>query len=932
MIKAAIACQDAAMLVYTRESAPNDRAMAQSSKGNFLVILAELQTGGEQKETLGKAWQCFDDALAIYDSDTNPINWALTSLNKGNAFYRVARSLTFPEREELLRAALASYDAALTVQLKGVDPASWALVHNSKGGTLTALAESPLLSNTEQTTILYDAVSCYEAALSIYRRKDRPVDWAMIQNNRGVALRLIAEKSEGEPQLPLLRRAERCHNAVLTTITRETAPLLWAATQNNQCVTYLDMANVLSHSQREKKLQLAQNCADAALSIYKRELFPAEHLRTAQYIGMHLFIRGYWPQAIQYLSSAFEALDNLFKLEITIRGRQSTLTSGTAIPACLAFALLQSEESERVIQAAKILERSRARTSGEAILHQEMQLAIVEQQMPDLLNEFRMASQRLAMIALPKEDSLAAPFIEHNEPSSPHLAEEPDKPIQSREQASRTLFNAHLAEYEEAQEAHQAYDKIVTQINEHLPTFLQTSSGFDQALQEITPDERLVYVADTPLGAIALLAANSDEHHLTPETQYWVDPSLTSPVIEQLLTGKNEEMDTQGLLEAQYNSSRLVRDLKAVSERLGQDEGIFANLACYCRTHAIQQLVVIPCGLLSLFPLHLSLINNYGQKELLLDRILMSYAPSAYVWSVCRRRAKEPTTLANILLVSDPQPQHVQLRSLPGAREEAQAVTHIVDQTAHGQVHILAEENATRQQVLAWLNHGEADFSYAHFACHGIVEFVDPYTSGVILADGERLTTRDLLDPSVVEPTRLRLAVLSACQTGLPGTQLPDEVVGLASGWLQVGAVGVIASLWPVSDRQTVQLMKMFYMLHLIDHIPPIRALWLAQRWLRGLPTWRQDFVSAGALHTAQEPDSEEALFNKHEWDFAISKQPGKGEVVHEENGEMALEKVRETIKLTTMISADFKLLMTTEEFRFWDNVRHWAAFVFYGA
>ncbi|MBA3822552.1 MAG: CHAT domain-containing protein [Ktedonobacterales bacterium] len=45
------------------------------------------------------------------------------------------------------------------------------------------------------------------------------------------------------------------------------------------------------------------------------------------------------------------------------------------------------------------------------------------------------------------------------------------------------------------------------------------------------------------------------------------------------------------------------------------------------------------------------------------------------------------------------------------------------------------------------------------------------------------------------------LLILSACETAIiDATRLKDEMLGLATGFLQAGVIGVIASLWSVND------------------------------------------------------------------------------------------------------------------------------------
>ena len=61
-----------------------------------------------------------------------------------------------------------------------------------------------------------------------------------------------------------------------------------------------------------------------------------------------------------------------------------------------------------------------------------------------------------------------------------------------------------------------------------------------------------------------------------------------------------------------------------------------------------------------------------------------------------------------------------------------------------------------------------------------------------------------------------RLVVLSACQTGLGSGRMSDvpagdDWVGLVQSFQAAGARNVIATLWPVDDRATADLMRDFY-------------------------------------------------------------------------------------------------------------------------
>lgn len=305
----------------------------------------------------------------------------------------------------------------------------------------------------------------------------------------------------------------------------------------------------------------------------------------------------------------------------------------------------------------------------------------------------------------------------------------------------------------------------------------------------------------------------------------------------------------------------------------------------------------------------------------------VSYAPSARIWAACRRRAKTFSIgVPNALIVSEPQPQEAELRPLPGAQDEMHTIRKIITQDARGQVTTFEGEAATLVDVMGTLHACSASLTHIHFACHGLVELTDPYSSGLLLAYSARLKTYDLLEPTGLRFAVLRLAALSACQTGLPGTELPDEVVGLPSGWLQAGAMSVLASFWPVSDSITVALMQMFYELHLLDRLEPVQALWLAQRWLRNLPTWRQDCLAAGARYAAGGPEAKEVVC-----ELART----RGETMLLDDLEHLIEsetKTEITNPLAPKRSNMAEKGVPNSQEAYWEHARHWAAFAIYGA
>lgn len=123
---------------------------------------------------------------------------------------------------------------------------------------------------------------------------------------------------------------------------------------------------------------------------------------------------------------------------------------------------------------------------------------------------------------------------------------------------------------------------------------------------------------------------------------------------------------------------------------------------------------------------------------------------------------------------------------------------------------------ATRARALEALRDG----TLVHFACHARTTARDPLASHLLLADDEPVFAEELI--SLESPARL--VVLAACDTAAIHGAFADEALGLATALHLGGVPGVIASLWPVPDHATSELMCRFGD-HLADGLDPDEAL-----------------------------------------------------------------------------------------------------------
>lgn len=136
------------------------------------------------------------------------------------------------------------------------------------------------------------------------------------------------------------------------------------------------------------------------------------------------------------------------------------------------------------------------------------------------------------------------------------------------------------------------------------------------------------------------------------------------------------------------------------------------------------------------------------------------------------------------------------------AQEEALAISKAVPQS-RALLGSEATETALRQYG--------ADFSYLHFATHGIFNADAPLNSALMLARDSQ--NDGLLSAGKLYSMRLDadLVTLSACETGLGKAAGGDDVLGLTRGFMYAGARSIVSSLWQVDDLATSGLMISFY-------------------------------------------------------------------------------------------------------------------------
>lgn len=252
------------------------------------------------------------------------------------------------------------------------------------------------------------------------------------------------------------------------------------------------------------------------------------------------------------------------------------------------------------------------------------------------------------------------------------------------------------------------------------------------------------------------------------------------------------------------------------------------------RLRGRDRLWIVPDGVLFEIPFELLLTKPAGERpdwrraKFLARDLSIGYAPSASLLTQLRQL---PTTAANarILALGDPRFDTLvppagmtePLTSLPQTRVEVEALSRLRGMQTVSLLGADATETRLRSALARDLP------SIVHLATHGLVDREEPSLTSVALgrdaseSEDGYLYTLEIL----TLPLQTEMVVLSACDTGRGKLERGEGTIGLTRSFLAAGARRVVASLWPVADASTSQLMTAFYQQLLREDLPVDQAL-----------------------------------------------------------------------------------------------------------
>lgn len=220
------------------------------------------------------------------------------------------------------------------------------------------------------------------------------------------------------------------------------------------------------------------------------------------------------------------------------------------------------------------------------------------------------------------------------------------------------------------------------------------------------------------------------------------------------------------------------------------------------------RLVIVPDEFLSRLPFEVLLTEKPSKENAGFDRLPyliksfnIKYEFSSALYS--NNSSAKPTVSKRFLGVGFKAEKNSSRRagygSLPGTEREINFLKSKIEGT------YLIGENGGKENFIEKAK----EFDILHLAIHGIADSLDRYKSSLIFNGGEGniLNTDDLY----LADLNARLAVLSACESGLGSVTKGEGTFSIARGFALVGIPSLVMSLWKVNDQITSELMMSMY-------------------------------------------------------------------------------------------------------------------------
>jgi CHAT domain-containing protein len=198
-----------------------------------------------------------------------------------------------------------------------------------------------------------------------------------------------------------------------------------------------------------------------------------------------------------------------------------------------------------------------------------------------------------------------------------------------------------------------------------------------------------------------------------------------------------------------------------------------------------------PTGEFTFLPLHAAGIYDPDQVDCCSDYVVSSYTPTLSALLRAQRFAPIITTKkSRLTVIAAPKAHDSGLPALLSVEEEMTQVISI----AELELARFAIMKGHIQRVATAVDAANSlkSSTFAHIACHGTQNNMDPLSSRFCLEDGD-LTVSRIMELDLKDAF---FAFLSACETAKGDAKQPDQTIHLAAAMLFVGFRSVVATMW----------------------------------------------------------------------------------------------------------------------------------------
>ncbi|EGJ31582.1 MULTISPECIES: CHAT domain-containing tetratricopeptide repeat protein [Moorena] len=841
-IEQAIAHCINALKIFTKSAFPQHWAMTQNNLGNAYVDRIK----GDRADNIEEAISAYKDALKIRTKSAFPKQWARTQSNLGNAYFnrikgdradnleqaslhlnnalKVYEKMNLFERYKIqtiignvhsiknklyqklyqsdhhkldnLKKAICAYKNALEICTKSTCPQHWAGIQQNLGNTYRNGIEGERADNIEQ------AIAHYENALQIYTKFAFPQNWAMTQNNLGNA---YSDRIKGEKSDNIEQGIAHYKNA-LKIFTKSAFPQDWATTQNNLGVAYKKIKG-----DRADNLEQAIAHYRNSLQIRTPENFPLDCLHTACNLGNLALDNNNWQLAIEGYALAIQAVEQSRSWAIDEERRQEILADSIYVYGNIVQACLNLGQIEKGLE---YTERSRAQRLVDMMASNELyQGGEIVPEVKQLLQDYEELQQRINLLRFGSASEVV-----------PVLAGSPNKTMSLGmpvKQSDQSLTREALLQYQkEIQELEAKKQQVWQQLRRYDPVLagqVQVEHLDWEQMQQLIEES-----------TTALLSFYTTREH----THIFILFKDRSP---QVFTCQGQGWKTLQIwifnnwfkpyVEAQSEWKQKIGDfLEELAERLQLQELVGHYLT------GIEELIIVPYrylhqipfaalplkrgeqeGLLAAEQEKSSLAQNRGMvfasksskpsatkpvtnTTYLCDRFRIRLVPSCQILHYCHQRPAIPGQEMGI--VEDA------TEDLPFTSFECKTLAEMYQVPAKQR---LQGRNATVKSyhTLAQQVH------ILHSSHHAQSNPMELLESHLRLGDGS-LTLGQLLTPGWRMPN-LSEVFASACEVNFTVTDITDDLLSLATGFLCAGARSVVSTQWSVDDLASALLAIFYY-------------------------------------------------------------------------------------------------------------------------